>query len=265
MPSVNWLQYPNGSWLNGAEPVPRWPLECVLDGAAEAGFTAVGLDHFTLRGKPVDVLGPLLRERGLVCSDVGVLPIGRDEAHAVAELLARVASATGAPTCIAAFFAPLERAEAVRVLEGCADVLTGVGVRIALEFASYGGLTRLEDAVALCEAVGWERCGLLIDAWHFFHSGADWSALRALRGDQIVLVHVNDGRADVGGDLVHAGRYARLPPGDGTFPLAEFARALDAAGYRGPLSVEVLSDSIRLQPPVDGARILRAHIELNLL
>ena len=76
---------------------------------------------------------------------------------------------------------------------------------------------------------------------------------------------MNDGPADVVGDLVHAGRYSRLPPGDGTFPLAEFARTLDAAGYRGPLSAEVLSDSIRLLPPVDGARILRAHIELNLL
>lgn len=246
------------------DPVPRWPLELVLDGAAAAGFPAVGLDHYTLRGQPVDALGSLLRDRGLACSDLGILPVGRGDAGAVAESLVRVAAATGARTCIAAFFAPLARGEAVRALRECAGILDEVGVRIALEFASYGGLTRLAEAVALCDAVGWERCGLLVDTWHFFRTGADWPALRELRGDQIALVHVNDGQEQADEDPVQAGRHARLPAGAGSFPLAEFARTLDAAGYRGPISVEVLSDSIRLRPPAEGARTLLIQIELTL-
>jgi sugar phosphate isomerase/epimerase len=150
------------------------------------------------------------------------------------------------------------------VLEECAGVLADGGVRIALEFAAYGGLTRLADAVALCDAVGWERCGLLVDTWHFFRGGADWQLLSSLQGDQIALIHVNDGAEDVGGDPVWAGRYGRLPPGAGRFPLSEFADALAAAGCRAPLSTEVLSDAIRLRPPAEGARTLFAQIELTL-
>jgi sugar phosphate isomerase/epimerase len=244
--------------------VPRWPLELVLDGAAAAGFRAVGLDHYTLRGCPIDELGSLLRDRGLVCSDVGILPVGRDDARAVAETLAHVASATGAPTCIAAFFAPLDRTEAVRVLEACAGVLTAVGVRLALEFASYGGLTRLRDAVALCDAIGWDRCGLLLDTWHFFRGGAEWPVLRSLAGDRIALVHVNDGLEHVGDDLVWEGRHARLPVGTCSFPLAEFARALDAAGYCGIVSAEVLSDAVRTALPAEGARTLLGALQKSL-
>jgi len=264
LPTVNWLGYPDGGELLGADPVPLWPLELVLDGAAEAGFPAVGLDHFTLRGAAGDDLGPMLRGRGLACTDVGILPIGRTDARSVAETLGHVAAAAGARTCIAAFFAPIDRGEAVRVLEDCAGILAGGGVRIALEFASYGGLTRLADAVALCDAVGWERCGLLLDTWHFFRSGADWRLLRTLRGSQIALVHWNDGTEDVGDDPVWAGRHARLPSGAGTFPLSELARTLDAAGCRAPLSTEVLSDAIRLRPPAEGARTLFKQIEVTL-
>jgi sugar phosphate isomerase/epimerase len=244
-----------------AEPVPRWPLDLVLDGAAAAGFRAVGLDHYTLRGHPVRELGSMLRDRGLVCSDVGILPVGGNDARALAETLAEVASATSAPACIVAFFAPLDRAEAVRALEECAGVLSAVGVRIALEFASYGGLTRLGDAIALCAAVGWERCGLLLDTWHFFRGGAEWPLLYSLAGDQIALVHVNDGLEHVGGDLVWEGRHSRLPAGTGSFPLARFAHALDAAGYRGIVSAEVLSDAVRAAPPAEGARTLLAALQ----
>ncbi len=209
----------------------------------------------------MDDLGSMLRDRGLVCSDLGVLPVGRDDARSVAESLAHVALVTGAPTCVAAFFAPLDRAEAVRALESHADVLAGAGVRIALEFASYGGLTRLAEAVELCDAVGWERCGLLLDSWHFFRGEADWPLLRSLRGDQVALVHVNDGPAHVGEDLVREGRFARLPVGAGTFPLADFVHALLVAGYGGIFSTEVLSDAVRIELPEKGARVLLTALQ----
>lgn len=241
--------------------MPGWPLEDVLDGAAAAGFTAVGLDLYTLRDyvEPrdrIDDLGAMLRSRGLACSDVGVLPIGSADLLSAAEALARVAGATDAPTCIAAFFAPVARAEAIRQLGTCADILAEAGARLALEFASYGGLTRLSEAVELCAAVGWERCGLLVDTWHFFRTDAPWAVLRSLDGAQIALVHVNDGLAATDGDPVHEGRFRRLPVGAGSFPLAEFAAVLDEIGYRGMLSTEVLSDQVRNQPPEAGARML---------
>lgn len=236
----------------------------VVHAAAGAGFRSVGLDNVTLRTSAIETVAQMLRDHRLRCSDLGVLPIGRKNASDVAEALAAVAHATGATTCIAAFFAPVEEAAAVRALDECATVLGDVGVRIALEFASYGGLTRLIDAVALCDKVGWDRCGLLIDTWHFFRAGADWPTLQGLGGDQIALVHLNDGLPDVGDDPVRAGRYERLPAGRGTFPLSEFVATLEAAGYAGTLSAEVLSDAIRLRPPAEGASLLWQDFELTL-
>ena len=233
--------------------MPGWPLDEILDAAAGAGFEAVGVDLYTLRAHDGAID---LRRRGLVCSDVGVLPIGAPEVRATAQHLARAASVTGAPTCIAAFFAPVGHAQAVAELRDCADILAKAGARLALEFASYGGLTRLADAVELCDAVGWERCGLLVDTWHFFRTDAPWPLLRSLDREQIELVHVNDGVRSATGDPVYEGRFRRLPIGAGEFPLAEFARALDDAGYRGTLSIEVLSDEIRGTPPHVGARRL---------
>jgi sugar phosphate isomerase/epimerase len=206
----------------------------------------------------------MLRDRGLTCSDLGVVALGRAGASRTAHVLAAVATATGARTCVAALPAPLARSDALSALDECAAVLADAGVRLALEVASYGGLTRLADAVRLCEEVGWERCGLLVDSWHFVRTGADWQALGALAGGEVALVHLSDGNAEPGDDPVRDGRYGRIPPGAGSFPLQTFAAALDSCGYSGFLSLEVLSDSIRLLPPDEGARLLRNKFELTL-
>jgi sugar phosphate isomerase/epimerase len=227
----------------------------VLDGAAAAGFAAVGLDHYTTAAHGrIDDLGAMLSARGLRCTDVGVLPVGEDGILEAARQLARTASVTGAKLCIAAFYGPSP--DAVRDLRASADILADAGVRLALEFTAYGELRSLPAAVDLCDAVGWERCGLLVDTWHFFRGGAPWPILRGLHGDQIALVHVNDGTLPSGLDAVFEGRFRRLAVGTGTFAIDEFAAALAAIGYDGPISVEVLSTELRQLPPAEGARQL---------
>ena len=114
-------------------------------------------------------------------------------------------------------------------------------------------------AAVLCDSVGWEQCGVLVDTWHFFRTDEPWRALEALSGGQIALVHINDGPLDATADLVHESRFGRLPVGAGAFPLTRFVAAL--GGYSGPFSSEVLSDAIRLRPVAEGARVVRAGIE----
>jgi sugar phosphate isomerase/epimerase len=241
--------------------VPTVSLEAFLDGAAAAGWRTVGLDVFSLGERRVDDLAEQLHRRGLTCSDVGVLPLGTPDVRgaAPARRLASLGAALSAPVCIAAFFAELGRGRAASDLRACGEILGAAGIRLALEFASYGALTRLDDAIDLCEAVGWERCGVLVDTWHFFRTGEPWAALERLGTDQIALIHVNDGAVVAADDLVHEGRFGRLPVGAGAFPLAEFVCAL--GGYSGFFSSEVLSDTIRLRPVVEGARTLLAGIE----
>src|SRR5436190_20887671 len=241
--SFNWLRL-GGSGEPEREPAPEWPLTAVLDGVASAGFAQVGLDLATVRAflgadGEMDAVAGALRSRGLACSDVGVLPLGSGDVRATAETLASLASVTGARTCIASLIAPLDLDAAIAELQDCLEILARADARVALEFVAYFGLTRLSDAIPICRAVGWDRCGVLIDTWHFFRSDAPWAELRSLEGTQIALVHVNDGPLEPSGDPVEEGRFRRLPPGHGEFPLAEFAAVLEEVGYTGTVSAEV--------------------------
>lgn len=260
VPTVNWVRWP-GDEDGVATATPAWPLDALLDGVAGAGFRGVGLDHYTVTsyvdsGGSVEDLGDLLRTRGLVCTDVGVLPIGTPGVLAAAESLARLASITGARVCIAAHYAPTSTKEAIRQLRASADVLAEAGATLVLEFVAYGDLRTMAEAVEVCEAVGWERCRLLVDTWHFFRGDEPWPLLRSLGGDQIGLLHVNDGPRERGSDATFDGRFRRVPVGAGSFPLADFAAAVEATGYTGVVSTEVLSAELRRRPPADGAREL---------
>jgi sugar phosphate isomerase/epimerase len=241
---------PTLNWLDFAREASRFSLERILDAAATAGFKSVGLDTVTTAG--VAGIAELLHARGLTCTDVGILALGPN-ATADAELLAELAEASGATTCLVAWPAGFDGR---RALEASADILAAAGVRVALEFFPYGALPTLESAVTECEVIGRERCGVLLDTWHFFRSGEPWALLRSLDSDQIAIIHANDAPAVISDDLVHESRHRRLPIGAGTFAVAEFVNTIDTLGYDGVISAEVLSSTLREQDPVEGAGTL---------
>jgi sugar phosphate isomerase/epimerase len=190
---------------------------------------------------------------------VGVLVVDRPNAKADAAFLAEFAAATGARLCIAAFDSRPTPAS-LAALETCGALLTEAGARVALEFVAYTGVPTLGEAVEICGAVGWERCGVLLDSWHFFRGGAPWRVLRSLAGDRLALVHVNDGALAVA-DAVFESRNRRLPAGRGAFPLATLASALAELGYSGVVSAEVLSEELRRLPLDTAARELMASLQ----
>jgi sugar phosphate isomerase/epimerase len=228
----------------------------VLDAAAEAGFRHVGVDHLSVGPRSSEQVAALLRERGLECTDVGVLRIGVDEPAGAGRRLATLATATGARTCIAAVFDGTA-AEASRDLDEAASILAEAGVRIALEHAAYGGLRTLADATDLCAAVGWDRCGLLVDAWHVLDGDDDLSALTAA---QVELVHVSDAPEPIGDDLAHESRFRRVPPGRGRLALDRFMAWLRTIGYDRVVSLEVLSSELRARVPAAAAQELRGAV-----
>jgi sugar phosphate isomerase/epimerase len=259
--SVNWVAFPGGD-VDVADPTPVQPITVVLDAVAAAGFDLVGLDHYSVgeyvrAGGSIDALGAALRDHGLRCSDVGIVPVGSADLVPATERLADLARAVAAPLCIAALYDDLSHGDAVRDLCRAAEILEPAGVRIAFEFTAYGYRRSLADAVAICEEVGWERCALLVDAWHIFRGGESLERLGALVRDRVALVHVDDGSAEPLADATFEGRFRRRLPGTGAFDLDGFLRALDAAGYRGPFGVEVLSTELRGLPPAEAARQLR--------
>ncbi len=259
VPTLNWVRMPPAD--SGAAPAaPAFGLDEILDGVVAGGFEAVGLDDVTVGNLDVIQVAEALRRRGLSCSEVGILRAGRSrETAASARHLAQLARATGSTCCIAVVADPTPR-HPLEPLRAAAGTLDAAGVRLALEFASYGSPATLSDAIGLCSALGWERCGLLLDSWHLFRSDAPWSSLESLDGSQVALVHLNDAPHLVGSSPVHDSRFRREPPGEGVFDLDRFLDLLSGIGYTGVISLEILSSRIAATPPTVAAGELMAAI-----
>ena len=258
VPTLNWLRMPVTGSAEALPPV--FDLAEILDGIASAGFQAVGLDDVTVGDLSPDDVAAALRGRGLACSEVGILRAGASgQTAAAAHRLAALARATGTTCCIAIVADPPPR-HPLASLEVAAAVLEDAGVRLALEFASYGPVATLADAIELCAAVGWERCGILLDSWHALRGAADWGALDSLAGEQIALVHLNDAPRDAGSDPVLDSRFRREPPGTGILDLARFLGVLQRSGYSGAVSLEILSSRIAAAPPMVIAHELMAAL-----
>ncbi len=250
-------------------PVVRYPVEEMLTAAAAAGFRGVGLDWFTLRdaearGVTAEDLAGLAAGYGLTWTDLAAMGLDADDTkdERVARSMARRCVALGIPMC--AIVSSLPPAEAVyaRVAQ-CASIFNESGVRLALEFLPYSGIRTLADARAVCDRVGYEACGVLIDTLHLMRSGGTPADVAELRASEIAGVQLADAPTDQPADLADESRNARLLPGQGAFDTAGFVAALTGIGYTGTVSLEVLSARLRtLRADRTGPGLLRGRLGL---
>lgn len=253
-PTLNCLDIVEG--VSEFRPSVIYPLDVVVRAVGESGFTHIGVDlcsadHFLRQCGDLVALRKLLAKAQVLCSDVGVLRIGGREATVrLAETYATIATALGAEICVASMVLDADR-EAVNTLEICAEVLSGAGVTIALEFLPYSPLPNLRSALALCAAIGWERCGLLIDSWAFFHGDNKLSDITSLSAEQIRCIQFSDSVEPEGPDLIFESRHRRAVPGNGVLPLLEFAAAVLGTGFGGLVSIEILSKKFRALTPIE--------------
>ena len=104
------------------------------------------------------------------------------------------------------------------------------GVRVGIEplnrFESYL-ITRAEQALALCDAVG-PNLGVVLDAFHINIEESNlYDAIRLVGKDKLVDVHVADNN--------------RMPAGHGDYDWAEFVGVLNEIGYTGALTAEFVA------------------------
>jgi sugar phosphate isomerase/epimerase len=106
-----------------------------------------------------------------------------------------------------------------------ADMVVARGMRFLVEFAPPHALACAADALAVADALGHERCGMMIDAMHFFRSGGTVAELSAL---PVVYAQMCDAPrvAPEGVSYMHEAMFARTIPGEGGLPLAEWVAAL---------------------------------------
>ncbi|SFS87347.1 sugar phosphate isomerase/epimerase [Paenibacillus sp. BC26] len=144
---------------------------------------------------------------------------------------------------------------ATRRLRTCAQILGAYGISLGLEFVGPHHLRTawtnpflwtLEETLDWIAAIGEPNVGLLFDAYHWYTNGSTIAEIEALTPDQIVHVHINDA-PDLPVEEVRDN--GRLYPGEGVIDLAGFLRALNAIGYKGSVTQEILTAEPSAQSP----------------
>ncbi|MGO4283179.1 sugar phosphate isomerase/epimerase family protein [Bosea sp. TAB14] len=104
------------------------------------------------------------------------------------------------------------------------------GMGVGFEFIPYTALNSLAFAQEILKAADQPHAGLLIDALHLARSGGSPADIAAIDPALIAYGHLCDAPASSPGleGLRAEARGARLYPGDGGLPLADFLNALPA-------------------------------------
>ncbi len=126
------------------------------------------------------------------------------------------------------------------------------GVRLAIEFNSQAEQLNTLDAMRdVLATAAHPACGLLLDTYHLWRSGATLAAIDAIPPAEIAYVQYSD----VPARGLEPGKFTdRLPPGQGVVPFAEFFALLAQKGYRGFMSYEAPNPAAWARPAVDVAR-----------
>jgi 4-hydroxyphenylpyruvate dioxygenase len=134
------------------------------------------------------------------------------------------------------------------------------GLRLAYEALAWGAAVSTWDR-------SWEAVrradhpalGLCLDSFHVLSRGGDPAGFAAVPGDKLFFLQLADA-PHLAMDVLQWSRHHRLFPGQGAFDLPGFLGAVLAAGYTGPLSLEVFNDVFRQSDPhraaVDAMRSL---------
>jgi 4-hydroxyphenylpyruvate dioxygenase len=134
------------------------------------------------------------------------------------------------------------------------------GVRVAYEALSWGRhVNDYQHAWRIVEAAGHPALGVCLDSFHILSRGTDLDAIGSIPPDKLFFLQLSDAPL-LAMDVLQWSRHHRCFPGQGSFDLAGFLHRVVAAGYRGPLSLEVFNDVFRQADPghtaVDAMRSL---------
>ena len=237
----------------GLTPDGRWDTDVasLVGAAGDAGFSAVGM-----AGRRADAAcAAALAAGGLRCHELLALVVTADPEATLtrARRLAEAAAAVNARWVLTTFAAPLS-GETRPLIERCAAVFAEAGSAMAVEFSPLGAVTSIPAGLAVVQAAGAGRAGLMIDTWHFFRGDSTWEQLERVPLDHVAYLQFCDAPPPVSEDGVYETMHRRVMPGDGTFELDRFASTLLDRGWAGLVSVEVLSAELCRLPVPEFAR-----------
>ncbi|MGW0211690.1 bifunctional sugar phosphate isomerase/epimerase/4-hydroxyphenylpyruvate dioxygenase family protein [Streptomyces sp. NPDC003233] len=137
------------------------------------------------------------------------------------------------------------------------------GIRVAYEALAWGRhVNTYEHAWRIVEAADHPALGVCLDSFHILSRGSDPKGIEDIPGEKIFFLQLADAPL-LAMDVLQWSRHYRCFPGQGGFDVAGLLRHVLAAGYRGPLSLEVFNDVFRQADA--GPTAVDAHRSLLLL
>ncbi|MFJ6793355.1 sugar phosphate isomerase/epimerase family protein [Streptomyces sp. NPDC091268] len=254
----------------------QWSVPELVAGCVSAGVGAVGLWRDPVRGFGVRETAKLVAGAGLRVSSLcrggfftAADPAGRAAALADNRRAVEEAAELGADTLVLVSGGlPEGDRDLVGARRRVADVLgelapwaAGHGVRLGIEplhpmFASDRCVvSTLGQALDIAEQFPAREVGVVVDSYHLWWDERLPAELRrAGEGGRIVSVQL----ADWVTPLPEGVLLGRGQLGDGSIDLRGFRELADAAGYRGPVEVEIFQPALWAR---DGGDVLREVVE----
>ena len=236
----------------------RWPLPEVIDACAEYGIEWIGPWRHKLAEIGVEEARRRMDDAGLRVSSLcrggffAAEGADADNRRAVEEAAALGTDALvlvcGPPT---SKDLPAARALIERGIETLLPHANEHGVRLGIEplhpmmIAERSAITTLGEALDIAERIGDPGVGVVIDVYHTFWDPQLPANVERAKG-RIVGYHVNDWLPATQHTLLERGMM-----GDGIIDLHGFSAMIEAAGYVGPIEVEILNPAIWDLPRAD--------------
>jgi 4-hydroxyphenylpyruvate dioxygenase len=238
-----------------------------LTSIAERGYDAAEIFENDLLSAPQSAaeVGALMRDLGLACSifqpfrDYEGLPQDLSE-RALERMRRKFAVMDDLGTdliLMCSNCSPQASGERGRILDDLgriAELAASHGKRIAYEALAWAPhVNDHREAWALVRDVDHPALGLCLDSFHSLARSIPSSSIGDVRSDKLFMVQLADApMLDM--DLLNWSRHFRCMPGQGDFPLADYAAAIARIGYRGYWSLEIFNDRFRAGSSAQVAR-----------
>ncbi|MDP3414412.1 bifunctional sugar phosphate isomerase/epimerase/4-hydroxyphenylpyruvate dioxygenase family protein [Falsiroseomonas sp.] len=134
-------------------------------------------------------------------------------------------------------------------LRAMAERAAARSLRICYEALAWGRhVNRWRQAWDIVQHADHAALGLCLDSFHTLSRGDDLAGLdKAVPAEKLFFLQLADA-PHLSMDLLSWSRHHRLFPGQGELPVPGFLKDLLAAGYAGPLSLEIFNDEFRAAP-----------------
>jgi 4-hydroxyphenylpyruvate dioxygenase len=124
------------------------------------------------------------------------------------------------------------------------------GLRIAYEALAWGRhVSTWDHSWRVVAQADHPALGLCLDSFHVLSRDVSPDGIAQISPGKIFFLQLADA-PHLRMDVLQWSRHHRMFPGQGSFDLTGFVRRVLAAGYRGPLSLEVFNDVFRQSDPV---------------